>query len=182
MTCIVGLASEGSVYIGGDSAGVSGYDIVKRSDPKVFSKSPFVMGFCGSFRMGQLLMFALQVPEQTSKQDDKQFMCTSFINAVRDCLKRGGYAKAHEGVESGGTFIVGYHGEVYTIYDDFQVEWTARGYTSVGSGESYAFGSLWETKKSKLKPRARILRALKCSEEHSAGVRRPFKVVIGGKK
>jgi hypothetical protein len=38
MTAIVGLVQAGSVYIGGDSAGVSGMSLTVRADAKVFRK------------------------------------------------------------------------------------------------------------------------------------------------
>lgn len=45
MTCIVGLAVNGKTYIGGDSAGVGGYDLTIRRDAKVFTNGEFAMGF-----------------------------------------------------------------------------------------------------------------------------------------
>ncbi len=54
MTAIVGLVHNATVYIGGDSAGVSGYSMTVRADSKVFTIGPYLMGFTTSFRMGQL--------------------------------------------------------------------------------------------------------------------------------
>jgi hypothetical protein len=51
MTCIVGLVDGGRVWLGGDSAGVSGWDLTVRADRKVFRNGPYVMGFTTSFRM-----------------------------------------------------------------------------------------------------------------------------------
>jgi hypothetical protein len=52
VTAIVGLVHEGTVYIGGDSAGVSGYSMTVRADAKVFTVGPYLLGFTTSFRMG----------------------------------------------------------------------------------------------------------------------------------
>ena len=57
MTCIVGLIDGRRVWMGGDSAGVSGLDITVRADAKVFRNGDFLIGFTSSFRMGQLLAF-----------------------------------------------------------------------------------------------------------------------------
>ena len=57
MTCIVGLVHEGTVFIGGDSAGVAGLSLVVRADEKVFRNGDFLMDFTTSFRMGQLLRY-----------------------------------------------------------------------------------------------------------------------------
>jgi ATP-dependent protease HslVU (ClpYQ) peptidase subunit len=45
MTCIAGVAHEGKVWIGGDSAGVGGYDLTVRADAKVFTNGEFLFGF-----------------------------------------------------------------------------------------------------------------------------------------
>ena len=50
MTCIVGVAHKGAVYIGGDSAAVAGWALTCRADHKVFKNGDFVMGFTTSFR------------------------------------------------------------------------------------------------------------------------------------
>ena len=50
MTAIAAIVQDNVVYIGGDSAGVGGYSLEVRKDPKVFITGPFVMGFTTSFR------------------------------------------------------------------------------------------------------------------------------------
>ena len=107
MTCIVGLVHEGVVYIGGDSAGVGGMSLTVRADEKVFQNGEFLMGFTTSFRMGQLLRYSLKPPRRHPDDDIHQYMVVDFINAVRECLKSGGYASKKNDVESGGTFLVG---------------------------------------------------------------------------
>jgi len=88
MTCIVGFVdAKKNVYLGGDSAGVSGLDVTIRKDPKVFKKDEMVIGYTSSFRMGQLLCFKLKIPKQPSKMDDYEYLCTLFVDAVRKCLK-----------------------------------------------------------------------------------------------
>lgn len=174
MTCIAGLVHKGKVYIGGDSAGVYGLGLVVRSDEKVFRRGEFLMGFTSSFRMGQLLRFSLECKQQTDK-DDYAFMCTKFIDAVRACLKAGGYATMKDGAESGGGFLVGYRGSLYEVCSDYQVGILADGYAAIGCGEAIAQGSLYST--AKMPPKQRILTALRAAERHSAGVRGPFLVM-----
>lgn len=175
MTCIAGLESGGKVYIGGDSAGVAGLSMSVRADEKVFVNGPFIMGFTSSFRMGNLLRYSLKVAEQDSTKTDHEFMCTWFVDAVRKCLKDGGFAEIDKGVERGGAFLVGYRGQLYQVDSDFQVGMTVAGYNAVGCGEDLAKGAL--TASSLKDPKARIEQALAAAEQHSAGVRGPFKVV-----
>ena len=73
MTCIVALKQEGNIYIGGDSAGVSGNNIRTRADQKVFKKSGIVFGFTTSFRMGQLIKYCLAIPKQKKRKPTTLF-------------------------------------------------------------------------------------------------------------
>ncbi len=176
MTCIVGLEHDnGMVSIGGDSAGVNGsLDIRIRTDEKVFINGPMIFGFTSSFRMGQILRYSLTVPEQFQSQtDDYKFMCTTFIDAVRKCLKDGGYARVKDGEDIGGFFLVGYRGKLYRVESDFQVGKSMQTYDAVGCGESYAMGAMWGGDTGQ-PPEERIRRALAAAANFSAGVAAPF--------
>lgn len=172
MTCIVGLVDAGSVYIGGDSAGVSGYDLTVRADSKVFQNGSFLMGFTTSFRMGQLLRYAFRPPLQEPDLDVLAYLATAFVDGVRECLKAGGYALRKDEHESGGTFLIGYRGGLYTIDSDYQVAQSVDNWMAVGCGAAYALGALFAMQAEA--PRQRILKALQAAERHSAGVRAPF--------
>jgi len=171
MTCIVGLVDNNKVYIGGDSAGVSGHDITIRRDEKVFANGHFLMGFTTSFRMGQLLRYELKVPEQPEDMDDFKYMVTIFIKAVRECLGEGGFLKKNNEVESGGSFLVGYKGRLYEIDDDYQVGSAVDNVLAVGCGAKVALGAMYASTGD---PVGRIRKALEISERLSGGVRSPF--------
>jgi len=179
MTCIVGIAENGKVYIGGDSAGVavSNLSLAVRADKKVFRNGPFVMGFTSSFRMGQLLHHAFSPPKRHPDTDIEKYMVVDFINAVRNCLKNGGYAEKSNEVEYGGTFLVGYEGRLFRIGSDYQVGESVDCYDAVGCGEDIALGSLYSS--TGKKPIERLRLALEASERRSAGVRGPFHFVEG---
>lgn len=177
MTCIVGMIDKGAVVIGGDSAGVSGLDLTVRSDQKVFSGKDhsFVMGFTSSFRMGQLLRYKFQKPPHIEGVECFEYMATAFVDAVRQCLKDGGYAKKNNEEESGGTFLVGYRGRLFRIESDYQVGETTCGYDACGCAQDVARGSLFSTRMRRIEDR--VLSALQAAEQWSASVRRPFKII-----
>lgn len=172
MTCIVGLSDRGRVYMGGDSAGVDRWDLTVRADPKVFQVGRVLMGFTTSFRMGQLLRYKLAVPQQEPECDDHRWLSTAFVDAVRQCLKDGGYATKDKEVEAGGTFLVGYRGRVYVVDYDYQVGQPMTGFAAVGCGAPVALGALYATES--LEPASRVQKALEAAEQFSAGVRGPF--------
>lgn len=173
MTCIVGIEHDGNVTIGGDSAAVEGMRITTRLDPKVFRVGPYLIGFTDSFRLGQLLRFALDVPEQSSTVSDFEHLCTVFVDAVRGCLRDGGVAREEHGEETGGLFLVGYRGALYCVENDYHVGRAAIGYESIGCGSEFALGSLATSTGS---PRRRVLRALEAAALHSSGVCPPYTI------
>lgn len=173
MTCIAGIVYDSTVYLAGDSAGCSGWDLTVRADPKVFTSGSYVMGFTTSFRMGQLLRYAFSPPEPEAG-DLHRFMCTSFTDALRQCLKDGGWAERDKEREAGGTFLVGTHGRLFIFNSDYQVAEPADPYAAVGCGAAYALGALHATEGGKITPQRRLDGALAAAERFSNGVRGPF--------
>lgn len=177
MTCIVAVAEEGIVTIGGDSAGSSGPFTRLRADAKVFRKDNFVMGFTSSFRMGQLLRYSLSVADRPRSMDGEEYMSTWFVSAVRTCLKNGGYARVNEGVEEGGTFLVGYEGRIYGVHDDYQVGCPVEPYEAVGCGVYHALGALRVMEPQKLSAPSRVRKALDVAAFFSNTVSPPYTVL-----
>ena len=175
MTAIAGVVEDGKVWIGGDSAGVADYSLTLRADEKVFKNGPFLFGFTTSFRMGQLLRYAFNPPDHDPRIDDFKYLVTTFMDAVRDCLKNGGYASSSGGSEKGGTFLLGYKGNLYSVYDDYQVGKAVDGINAVGCGEQIVKGALFVQQN--VKPEKRIKLALTAAERFSSGVRGPFLVL-----
>jgi ATP-dependent protease HslVU (ClpYQ) peptidase subunit len=173
MTCIVGIIEKNKVYIGGDSAGVPGYDITVRKDTKVFKIDNFVFGCTSSFRMIQLIMFSFKPPKRLGDEDIFKYICTSFINELRLVLSKGGYTKINNNEETGGIFLVGYCGRLFKIEEDFQVSESVDYYNACGCGESYAKGALFMMD-SKMKVKDKIIKALETATYFSVGVRPPF--------
>ena len=170
------LGPRGVVYIGGDSAGVAGLSVVVRADEKVFRNGDFLMGFTTSFRMGQLLRYKLYPPRRHPDDRVAKYMVVDFIDAVRECLKAGGYASKEKETEQGGTFLVGYSGHLFTVDSDYQVGIPEDGFAAVGSGQDIALGALFATQ-GQGTPRDRVLTALRSAERFNAGVRGPFHIL-----
>ena len=171
MTCIVGIQHKGEVWIGGDSAGVGGWDLTVRRDPKVFANGPMIFGFTSSFRMGQLLEHALIVPVQPRDKTDFSWLVTTFIDAVRDVFRAKSFGVKKEGEEKGGTFLLGYRGNLYRVEDDFQIGHAAIGFEACGCGGDVARGAMFASTGT---PETRLRTALKAAQQFSAGARGPF--------
>lgn len=179
MTCIVGYVEKEKVYIGGDSAGadVSTYEACVRADEKVFKKNGMVFGFTTSFRMGQIIRYCFNPPEQSSKKTDYEYLCSDFIDALVKCFKDKGFATIKNSVVSGGVFLMGYRGNLYLLGNDFQVAQMAKDYHACGCGISYALGALHCMENMVFPPEGRITKALEAASEFSAYVRPPFNIL-----
>ena len=187
MTCIVALQHRGDIYVGGDSAGIDedSSEIRTRADEKVFVKccdsvraQMMIIGFAGSFRVGQLLRYALEVPEHSKNKSDMEYLVVDLIDSIRSMQKdKGAMTKIDELEEHDSEFIIGYKGEIYVIESDFQVGRPVENYAAVGSGAQAALGAMYATQNMKMSPENRVTLALSASAEYSPGVREPFSVI-----
>lgn len=185
MTAIAGLVDEkGKIWMGADSAGVRSYDVRPRKDPKVFKNGEFLVGYTDSFRMGQLLRFGEHdgktlgnVAKDKGPKDAYSFMVCNVVPWLRAMFKDGGYLKVDSNRETGGEFLIGFRGRLFTLFSDFQVAEAMFPYAAAGCGEDYALGSLFSTEKTGMKPRRRISMALKAAEQFSGGVCPPFRIL-----
>lgn len=174
MTCIVGIAHKGKVYIGGDSLGSSSnFNCNVRSDTKVFKNNQFLIGYTSSFRMGQLLRCVWLPPKKSKNLDDFTFMVRIVIPSIIRLFKDNEFAEVEKEAVSGGSFLVGFNKNLYTIYDDYQVATNASNVNAVGCGGAFALGALL-AQSNKLSPTDRISQALDVACELSAGVRGPY--------
>lgn len=180
MTCIVGFINKDTVYMGGDSSGVADNEVKVRKDPKVFKVGPFVIGFCGSYRLGQLLRSSkFIIPKQKPTQIDEDYMITEFVDAVKSL-----FTNSDAIFDNNSGFLVGYRGKLYGVYDDYQIEEVVGNYNAMGAGEQYAKGALdtLELFETDLKPEEIVGYSLQTSEKFCPAVLGPMILVKMSKK
>ena len=179
MTCIVAIAQNGTVYMGSDHAASdekSGW-IMARKEPKCFKVGQYAVAFTDSFRMGQILQYSWNppkyIPTKTNSGLDK-FLRTKFIDSIKAAFKDNGYGYiGGTDEDTGGIFIVGLEGRIFTIDEDFHVGENIVNYMAEGSGAMFALGALHATKNQK-NPKLRIKAALEAASEFSMSVSAPY--------
>ena len=173
MTCIIGLATKGNVWMGADSCSSDSWQERQTLVPKLFSVGEFLIGYTDSFRMGNILQYHLS-PEQIKGQESHQYMVQVFVEDVRNKLKDFGWASTKENVDTGGVFLVGFRGRLFTIDSDFQVNEMADGLDACGIGEHHALAAMLAL--SNKHPKERIRKSLEITSHFCRGVSAPFTI------
>lgn len=184
MTCIAGIVlPDGTVYIGGDAMSSSpthhyGYSV---TNPKVFfldkpfgGSTPLLIGITSSWRMAQIIEHNLSVPADRSDGDPLEYLVESFIEAVREAFKKGGFAEVDKGVEEGGTFLVGYGGRLFKVQNNYAVMESSEPIDACGSGYNQALAAMHVL--AEVDPEERITRALEATAAYNITVLAPFTV------
>jgi hypothetical protein len=166
--------------MGGDAAGVSDYDKRLQNFPKVFLVDDFLIGYTTSFRMGQILQYHLRPPEHETV--DMPYMVTKFVPEVRKLLIDHGFATKENNYETGGCFMVGCQGQLFTIERSFQVLQSVDRYEAIGCGAPYALGALRSMFPKGIRDPGisledSITSALQTAAYFSAGVSEPFSIL-----
>ena len=75
------------------------------------------------------------------------------------------------------SFIIGVRGRLFSFQCNYSFLETFNGYDSLGSGSTYAIGSLHTTSRMDIHPAERVWMALEAAEEYGTDVKRPFKIM-----
>jgi ATP-dependent protease HslVU (ClpYQ) peptidase subunit len=169
MTCIVGVVSDGKVYIGGDSAGVNAEGHLQlRKDPKVFKNGEYLIGVSGSWRAMQALKSAkFEDLTRIANLDPFFYMVEWFLPAIRKLNL------PEENLE----MLVGFRGRLFHIYGTSQVSEEIADFEACGSGAQVARGALHITPSYGAGSMLRIHKALEAAERFCSGVRGPFTIL-----
>ena len=188
MTCIVGLVDNGTIWLGSDSAGSGEHDeqeILK--NPKVFAKRDakknlWLVGFCGRYRLGQLIEHSLVLPSVPNDINGNQlvgFLVNEFVKDLRRSLRENGAiaeSQKNRMEYCPGDVIIGINREIFTMDEYFQILVPSNSFTSIGNGSAAAFGALAATK-NLLGPEERVLAALEAAQEYISNVSDPFLII-----
>jgi ATP-dependent protease HslVU (ClpYQ) peptidase subunit len=140
MTCIAAIVDKNGVgHIACDSVGSNGFSRSFYSTKKIFSVGNILFGFTGSYRLGQLLQYRLDLPQATVDQNLDQYMNIHFMDSIRSTLKDHGYLHVEDNEESlEGEFLVVFSGRIFTVQSDMSILESMDKFEATGSGEDYA--------------------------------------------
>ena len=162
--------------MGGDAAAVEEdtNSVTIRKEPKIFIRGDYIVGYAGSFRMGKVMEHVFSYPVPPENDDLDKFLNTIFINQLRECLEENKLDLDSD--KDSADLLVGVRGRLFDFNMDFHFGEDAHDFASIGSGSSYAMGSLYSTSTMKDQMK-RCKLALEAAQEFNSWVRPPFTIL-----
>lgn len=156
MTCIIAHTNGTSSFIAGDKLGSNGFTKSVQAEPKVFekefikhnedgltrTKEVMALGYTTSFRMGQLLNYNLNLPEQVAGETFAQYLVLKVIPIIRQMFKEEWGSRDASQDVGGGQFIILHNHTIYEVQEDFSVLQPKTQITAVGSGTYHAIAAM----------------------------------------
>lgn len=138
MTCIVGIADGNMVYMAGDRGVSDGDSILSMSRPKIATRGNWVYGYAGNLGKGQLFDL-IDLPILEDNDDPYIVLRLDIVSELKKAIESFANPESDET-----DFLVGAKGRLFELstadWGVIEVKETA-----IGSGNSYALGSLSTT-------------------------------------
>lgn len=136
MTCIVGIAKDNIVYMGGERGSSDSMTILSATRPKVVEINNYLIGYAGSTGIGQL---AHMIDLPPIGKNIYKTLRTTFVKSLRDAIDEYGNAPLND--DNATEWLVGVNGRLFEISSE---DWQVSEYeeSSIGSGNNIALGSL----------------------------------------
>ncbi len=168
MSCVIGLVEENRIYLAAD-----GYATTEDGERrpiicnKIIRNGPFLMGYTGSVRTGQIMDAGDFEPPET---------IATFAETARQHLYAKGCVATAEGGISMHTsnFLIVFDGKLYEMLIDFQINKVLGNFTSIGSGAAYAMGAMHILEKTKMEPLRKLELALDTASCYHTAVGPPY--------
>jgi len=173
MSCVIGLVHKKNVYLAADGVATTDELELRPIDSiKIFRKGPFILGYAGSVRTGQIINYGdYDLPETI----------WGWADIIREQITEKGAMITSDGQTEmqGANFIIGYKKKLYEVLSDFQVNpVNSIGYTAIGSGSGFAVGSLFTSADGDFTPEQRLYLALEAAAQFSGACGPPYKIEV----
>jgi ATP-dependent protease HslVU (ClpYQ) peptidase subunit len=149
MTTIIGIQGKGWGLIAAESLIVAGdQKYMATGMDKVVEKGEFVFAFAGDAIAGDIALHSWNMPKIPRGVNLDKFMMTDILPSLKQAYADYGYDPAPKTAdndpkaEAGFDALLCVKGKIYQIDNDFSWVRDDRGIYGIGSGGSYALGSL----------------------------------------
>ena len=149
MTTIIGIQGKGWALIAAESLIVGGdQKFTATGMDKVVEKGEYVFAFAGDGIAGDIALHSWNAPKIPRNVNLDKFMMTDILPSLKQAYADYGYDPAPKTADNdpkadaGFDALVAIKGRIYQIDNDFSWVRDDRGIYGIGSGGSYALGSL----------------------------------------
>lgn len=148
MTTIAGVQGENWAVVGYDSRVTEENEKIyslPKDNGKMFKNGNYIIGVAGDVRAINILCYIFKPPvisPSTYGLRLDKFMTASFIPEMKKCFEENSYSK--DGDNDSNVMVV-INGTIYEIGNDYSWARDESGIYAIGSGASYALGSLLGT-------------------------------------
>lgn len=176
MTCVVALTDGQRIVVGADSAGSSFEgtgEIHTIAIPKIFRVNGYLLGFSGSWFVGQVVRHHVGWREPADEAADLQsFLLTQILPEINRALAQAGYDKTIHGTWQ---VLVARAGQIFMLSSRLELLRTTTPYVAIGSGRFVAYGAFhaWMQREG-LGLEETVERVLEAVCQFVPGVREPF--------
>lgn len=180
MTCVVAVTDGNTIYAGADTAAGQNDEIYQIPEPKIFLHNSMLFGFCGSYRLGQIVRYRSNLPSPGSDYTDLiTFLAREFVPALKAAVEADGAALPGKSFLGEGTgLLVGYNGELGMVGSTLAVMSASRPYLSIGSGRTRAYPALYALTQVGTPPGRRLVElTLEAAADYTLTVRGPYQFV-----
>lgn len=172
MSCVIGLKHEGDVYVASDGiASTEDGDTRPIKAIKIFRKGPYLIGYAGSIRTGQIIQHGdFDLPRDI----------WGWPDLIREQIDEKGAlitVSETQSQMSASNFLIAHGGRLYETLCDFQInEIGEMGFTAIGSGATIALGSLFTSRNLDMDPEKRLNLALDSATEFARSCGPPYTI------
>jgi hypothetical protein len=178
MTCAIAVVEGEDIEAGADSALCGPEEIYQMQEDKVFVRGPYLIGYCGRARIGQILRYRLDFPDPPDDGDLTSFLIRGLASAIRRAVEAEGAAgRGRDLLGEKTVLILGCRARLWCIQPDLSIAETTP-FAAIGSGRHKAYGALHSLTAADVQPaRRRIELALEAAAQFTPSVRPPFRFV-----
>lgn len=175
MTAIVAIRNGKGVMMASDSCAGRYYQAQSVVAPKVKMVGEFLIGYAGSFRVGQIMHSAFSATKFNEKNDLEWHLVNVFVPEFMESLEKNGAVSKSDEVWSMEAEVLVAHGRrIFGIYGDFGVLEYDDEFAAVGCGEDWARGALFALRDQKIPAKQKLTLALEAATKYSGYVKPPF--------
>jgi ATP-dependent protease HslVU (ClpYQ) peptidase subunit len=144
MTTIIGIQKDDHCILAADSRTTTdtGRPYSHPTVTKITKRGKFLIAGAGTTLPCDVVQYVWKPPAIPVRKDYYSFMITEVVPSIRACLKDNGYVPDKDAEDYDFIFLIALHGTIYELDDTLSVSLRDDGIYGIGSGASYAVGSI----------------------------------------